>query len=77
MSEVRFRNKVAALAGVAAAELSDATSIDVSEWDSVEVLELISLIDESFDVTVPGNELNSCRSFGELRRLIDAAGNKS
>ena len=52
----------------------DETGIEPRNWDSVDVLDLIAAIDESYDTTVPVEQLNSCRTVGELRQLIRANG---
>jgi len=51
----------------------DGAAIDPESWDSVDVLDLIAAIDESFSVTVPVDKLNACRTVGELRALIRSA----
>ena len=67
MSEEKFVAKLAELAKVPAGELSDETPITPAEWDSVEVLDLISVIDESFGITVPLDKVNATHTVGELR----------
>ena len=42
-------------------------------WDSMAVISCIALIDEHFDVTVPGNSLLACQSLHDLIATIDAA----
>lgn len=53
--------------------VEDDAVIEPEGWDSVEVLELIAAIDESFSITVPIDQLNDCRTVGELRALILSA----
>lgn len=67
MSADRIRDKLREVLGV---EPEDTVSIDTSGWDSVDVLELIAAIDESYDVTVPIDRLHACRTAGELIQLI-------
>ncbi len=71
MNHEPFLNKLGALTEGA---VDDATAIDPRNWDSVDVLDLIAAIDESYDVTVPVDQLNSCRTVGELRQLIRTNG---
>lgn len=49
---------------------ADGDDVDPAAWDSVDVLDLISVIDEEFGVTVPLDQLNACHTVGELRALI-------
>ncbi|HEX7705917.1 MAG TPA: acyl carrier protein [Thermoanaerobaculia bacterium] len=71
MQEESFVSKLRELVG---SEPADESAIHPKEWDSVDVLDLIASIDESFDVTVPVNELNECSTVGELRALIRSVG---
>jgi len=79
MNNEGFEQKLAAVSKLPPGELRDETPIDPGSWDSVEILELIAAIDEGFRVTVPINELNGCRTVGELRALIgrEAAAGRS
>lgn len=70
MSEEKFLAKLAELARVPAAELTDETAIAPQEWDSVDLLDLIAVIDESFGTTVPLESVNAARTVGELRALV-------
>lgn len=58
-------------------ELSDATEIVPAEWDSVQLLDLIAAIDESYGVTVPTESVNQSRTIGALRALIAEAAAKA
>lgn len=68
-----FDEKLAEIAKTIPEALNDATEIVPAEWDSVEVLDLIAAIDESYGITVATSALNECRTVGELRGLIRAA----
>ena len=70
MSDDALVNKLRELTG---GETSDETAIAPQSWDSVDVLDLIAAIDESYDVTVPIEQLNACTTIGELRQLIRTA----
>ena len=74
MSVGPFEAKLAELANTGPADVSDSLEITPSEWDSVDVLDLIAALDESYGVTVPTASLNECRTVGELRALIRSAG---
>ena len=70
MSEEKFLAKVAELARVPVTDLKDETPITPEEWDSVDLLDLIAVIDESFGTTVPLESVNAARTIGELRALV-------
>lgn len=44
--------------------------LDAADWDSVVVLSVIAIIDETFDVTVPVKELQAVDSVPRLLELI-------
>ena len=71
MDHEPFLNKLRALNE---GNTADEAAIAPANWDSVDVLDLIAAIDESYDVTVPVEKLNSCRTVGELRQLIRTEG---
>ncbi len=51
--------------------LDDAMSADDREdWDSVAHLNLIFAIEEAFDVSFAGSEINKLRNVGDLKTLI-------
>jgi acyl carrier protein len=68
-----FVTKLASMARVDPAALTDDTPIVPEQWDSVDVLDLIAAIDEVDGVTVSMKELNRCVSVGELRGLMARA----
>lgn len=53
--------------------MTDESAIQPETWDSVDVLDLIALIDELYGVTVPMTDLNRSKTVGELRNLIRSA----
>jgi acyl carrier protein len=60
----------AKLRELAGRDVDDHTAIAPENWDSVDVLDLIAAIDSAHDVTIPVEELTSCRSVGQLRSKI-------
>jgi acyl carrier protein len=71
--ETLFLNKLSEIIHVPVAKLSDATELDPPAWESIEVLDIIVAIDESFGTTIPVLKLTACRSLGELRQLVRSA----
>ena len=39
-------------------------------WDSVTILSAVALIDDYFDLTVPGEDLENCETVGQVLYLI-------
>ena len=70
MSEETFLAKVAELARVPITDLTDETPITPQDWDSVDLLDLIAVIDDAFGTTVPLESVNATRTVGELRALV-------
>ena len=72
MKDQQFLMKIAQIGGISG-PVTDDSPIAPSEWDSVEVLDLIAAIDDAYGVTVPIASIKSCRTVGELRGLIHQA----
>ncbi|XEQ92336.1 hypothetical protein SCACP_11770 [Sporomusa carbonis] len=54
-------------------ELSETIVLRNGNWDSLAVLSTISLIDELYNVTVPGKQLMECSTIGDIITLIQKA----
>jgi acyl carrier protein len=67
LEESPFLKKLSELNG---GRVADDDPIDPAQWDSVDVLDLISVIDEEFGVTVALDLIPACRTVGDLRELI-------
>jgi len=53
--------------------LAEDAPLDAGSWDSIVVLSVISLIDETYDVTIPVDELQAIDSVPALFARIRAA----
>ena len=42
----------------------------IEEWDSLQILSLISIVDEYFHIALSGNDLSNCESYEELIKII-------
>lgn len=73
MASNPFLVKLAEVAKLLPAEMEDSTAISPAEWDSIDLLDLIAAIDESYGVTVPVESINGCHTVGELRTLVENA----
>ena len=51
-------------------ELTDDFALTTENWDSFAQLGAISVIDETFGITVPANELKNCLTIGDLVNLV-------
>lgn len=58
-------------------EIEDASGIndstrfrELDEWDSLNALSIISMVDEEFGVTISKKEMKSAETLGELYNLI-------
>ncbi|MCR5260452.1 MAG: acyl carrier protein [Candidatus Gastranaerophilales bacterium] len=49
------------------------TSTQISDWDSLDVITLLSLFKQEFKMTVNVNDLQNCSSFNDI---LDFAGDK-
>jgi len=42
----------------------------IDEWDSLQILSLISIVDEYFHIALSGNDLSDCESYEDLIKII-------
>lgn len=57
--------------GVAASQLGDSFSKDtVAEWDSVHQLNIISLLEESFDLLLAPEDIMACTSYNAGKAIL-------
>jgi len=70
MNEEPFLAKLAEIAKVDRNDLNDDVAITPGEWDSVELLDLIAAVDDSYGVTVDTSAIKKCAMVGELRGLV-------
>lgn len=54
-------------------EVSSATVLDESVWDSLAVVSTIALIDEVYDLQINADALVECQTVGEIEALIGPA----
>jgi acyl carrier protein len=70
MTDEPFLTKLCEIARIPLEGLSDDAAIDPTGWESIEVLDVISAIDDVYGTTVPFQALTACRTVGQLRELI-------
>lgn len=71
--EQRFLKDLANELEVDARTMDDSFSLMGDSWDSVTVLSTVALIDDHFDVSVEGSELEDCENVGQVLSLIRQA----
>lgn len=66
---------VAEILRVAPSDLHDTTSQEtLANWDSLAHVELITSVEEAYDVIFSTEEILDARSVGELRRILQSKG---
>lgn len=73
MDESIFLGKLAEIEKLTPSNLTDSTEIHPSDWDSIELLDLIAAMDETYGKSVSTDAIMACRTVGELRALIAGA----
>jgi acyl carrier protein len=73
MNEGPLLTALATILRVPAHQLTDDTEIAPADWDSIQILEVIAAIDESYGTTVPMKAIEECRTLGDLRARIRAS----
>ncbi len=51
--------------------LTEKSPLKSDAWDSVDLLNVISLIDEDLGITVSGEDFRNCRSVGDLLAFLE------
>jgi acyl carrier protein len=69
----KFIKELADILEIQDQEISETIFLRTGNWDSLAILSTISLIDELYNVTVPGNQLRECSTIGDIVRLVQAA----
>ena len=67
-----FLSDLADVLEVDRAALTDDFALDNTNWDSMNIVSTIALIDEHFRTTLPAEAFGSCSSIGDLLALIKA-----
>lgn len=71
MSE--FSEGLAEILEVEAAEITPDYELGAA-WDSLAIVSTIALIDEVYDRSVGVQELEDCKTVGDIQRLVEAQG---
>ncbi|HYC62676.1 MAG TPA: phosphopantetheine-binding protein [Thermoanaerobaculia bacterium] len=74
MMKPAFRSKLAEILSIAPDEITEATILGADEWDSVQVLDLLATMDESYGVTLSTGVIGASKTVGELQTRMRAAG---
>ncbi len=69
----RIRSMVAEQLGVEPAEVTkDASIFDDLGADSLDVVELVMLLEEAFDIEVPDDAVEEMRTIGDIQRFVES-----
>jgi len=71
MERDSFVTKLCAALEFPAGSLTERSPLNSEAWDSVDLLNVISLIDEDLGVTVSGDDLKRCRTVGDLLTFLE------
>jgi acyl carrier protein len=70
-----FEKLVAEVLDVEPSSLDDATSpASLDRWDSLAHVELITTVEEAYDVVLTTSEMRDAKSLGDLRRILRSKG---
>ncbi len=71
MLKEEFINEIAEIILVPPAELKeDKILAEFEAWDSIVIVSMIGMIDEYYNVSVKGCDLEKCNTLGEIKQLI-------
>ena len=68
----RFLVSLAEILEVEIGSIEEDTLLDNVEWDSLAIVSSIAIIDEHFNVMVPGIDLEKCQSIKNIITLIES-----
>jgi acyl carrier protein len=69
----RIQSMVAEQLGVEPAEVTkDASIFDDLGADSLDVVELVMLLEEAFDIEVPDDAVEEMRTIGDIQRFVES-----
>ena len=70
-----LRELVAGILDVPASDVDDTTCQEsIDSWDSLAHIELITTVEETYQVFLSTDEMGRARSFAELRRILMSKG---
>ena len=71
MEDDLFREELADILEIDAASIEDTQTFgNTNEWDSLQILSLISIIDEFYGISLSGYDLKDIDSYDELTKII-------
>jgi acyl carrier protein len=73
MDKQAFLSKLANILEIETTEMNETFELNADNWDSTAILEVIALLDQDFDLTIPVKTLKSCVSVGNLVELVEQA----
>ena len=73
MDRAAFVTKLCTALEFPAGSLTERSPLNSDAWDSVDLLNVIALIDEEIGLAVSGVDFKSCRSVGDLLAFLEEA----
>ena len=73
MDRAAFVPKLCTALEVPAGSLTERSPLNSDAWDSVDLLNVIALIDEEIGLAVSGDDFKRCRSVGDLLAFLEEA----
>lgn len=73
MDRAAFVTKLCTALELPAGSLTEKSPLNSEAWDSVDLLNVIALIDEDVGLAVSGDDFKRCRSVGDLLTFLEEA----
>ena len=71
MGKEQFYEEVAEIFEVEdSSEITENYELNVSEWESLQVISMISIIDELYDVTLRPDDFSPCKTLKDVEAVI-------
>ncbi|SDD76779.1 phosphopantetheine-binding protein [Sporomusa acidovorans] len=65
-----FYEKFAEMLEISPAKVNEGLVLKDTSWDSLAVMATIAMIDDIYNVTVPGKKLSQCQTAGDILALV-------
>ena len=69
MKKKIFLNNLEKIFEIKKNSLSEKTSLESIEWDSLKILELMAYNDANFKIKTSPDRINKCKTFGDIIKL--------
>lgn len=66
-----FYESIADILDINKNDLKDDFILDENNWDSLAIISTAAAIDEIYGIEINGNDLENCKNFKDLKKLIN------